>query len=105
VGEQLLWLSIDGFDRGSTAGSLDPTCPSFVLAWREFHWRCGNPLLAVLANDDVETLRSHLFAGGEPNFNQCLRVAVTGGGALNASTGDCQALTMLAVAIQLGAVR
>jgi hypothetical protein len=36
VGEQLLWLSIDGFERVSVAGSLDPTRPNFVLAWRDF---------------------------------------------------------------------
>jgi hypothetical protein len=39
VGEQLLWLSIDGFDRGSVAGCLDPTRRDFALAWREFHGR------------------------------------------------------------------
>jgi hypothetical protein len=54
VGEQLLWLSIDGFDRGSVAGSLDPTRPSFALAWREFHGRVSSPMMGALASDDVE---------------------------------------------------
>jgi hypothetical protein len=64
VGEQLLWLSIDGFDRGSVAGSLDPTRSNFVLAWHEFHGRGGSPLMEALASDDVEGMRSQLSVMG-----------------------------------------
>jgi hypothetical protein len=104
VGEQLLWLSIDDFNRGSTAGSLDPTRPSFGLAWREFHGLTTSPLVATLANDDVDGLRSHLFAAGDPSFNQCLRVALAGGDILKASSDEVRHMTMLAVAAQFGAV-
>jgi hypothetical protein len=98
VGEQLLWLSIDDFDRGSVAGSLDPRRPSFVLAWREFHGRCCCPLLAALAGDDVEGLRSSLFLPG-------LRVVSAGGDIFASSTGDGRQLSILALATQFGAVR
>jgi hypothetical protein len=106
VGEQLLWLSIDGFDRGSVAGCLDPRRPSFALAWREFHGRVNNPLMADLANDDVEGLRMHLLASEQPNFNQFLRVDATGGDIFESATdyGEHRELSILAVAAQFGAV-
>jgi hypothetical protein len=105
VGEQLLWLSIDGFDRGSVAGSLDPTGPNFVVAWREFHGRVSSPLMAVLANDDSESLPSGLFAMGEKSFSQNLLVVSAGGDLFEASKAEGRQLSMLAVAAQLGAVR
>jgi hypothetical protein len=97
VGEQLLWLSIDEFDRSSVAGSLDPTRPNFVLAWREFHGRCDSPMLAALAGDDVEGLRSSLLLPG-------VQVVSTGGDIFASSTGDGQQLSILALAAQFGAV-
>jgi hypothetical protein len=105
VGEQLLWLSIDGFDRASVAGSLDPRQPNFVLAWREFHGRVSSPLMAVLANDDSESLQSRLFAAGEQSFEQSLRVLSAGSDLFETSTAESRQLSMLAVAAQLGAVR
>jgi hypothetical protein len=57
VGERLLWLSIDGFDRESVAVFLNPTQPNFVVAWREFHGRRSSALLTHLATDDAEGLR------------------------------------------------
>jgi hypothetical protein len=89
VGEQLLWLSIDRFNRESVAGFLNPTQPNFVVAWREFHRRRSSPLLTPLVTDDVGSLRSHLLATGELNVHQLLRVAPVGGGVFEASTGAC----------------
>jgi hypothetical protein len=62
-------------------------------------------LLAALASDDVDGLRSHLFAMAEPNFNQCLRVALAEGDILKTSSCDRRELALLAVAAQFGAVR
>jgi hypothetical protein len=107
VGEQLLWLSIDGFNRGSVAGSLEPTRPNFALAWREFHGRGGNPLLKALSSDDADGLRTHLLASDEPNFNQVVRVDAAGGDIFESATdhGERRELSILAVAAQFGAVR
>jgi hypothetical protein len=105
VGEHLLWVSIDGVDRVSVAGSLDPTRPNFGLAWREFHGRGSSPLMTILANDDAEVLRLQLFVTGEPKFNQCLRVVGAGGDMFEVAATDSEELSMLAVAAQFGAVR
>jgi hypothetical protein len=105
VGEQLLWLSIDGFDRVSVAGSLDPTRPNFAFAWREFHGRGRSALMAALAIDDLDGLRQHSSATGEPNSDQYLRVVSVGGDVFKASKGDTRDLSVLAVAAQEGAVR
>jgi hypothetical protein len=104
VGEQLLWLSIDDFDSGSVAGSLDPTRRNFVLAWREFHGRGTSPLMAALASDDMEGLRQDVFATGDPNFNKTLRVVSAGGDVFEASMDEYRELSILAVAAQFGAV-
>jgi hypothetical protein len=104
VGEQLLWLSIDGFDRVSVAGSLDTTQPNFALAWREFHGRENSPLIATLASDDVEALRSHVCATGEAVHNQSLRGVSTRGDVFGDSTRETRDFPVLVVAAQLGAV-
>jgi hypothetical protein len=104
VGEQLLWLSIDAFDRGSVAGSLDPARPNFVIAWREFHGRGKNRTLKSLWSDDVEGLRSQLFATGDPNINEALLVVSAGGDVFETSTDPSRKLSILAVAAQFGAV-
>jgi hypothetical protein len=105
VGEQLLWLSIDGCDRESVAGSLDPTQPNFVVAWREFHGRRNSPLLTPLVTDDVGSLRSQLLATGELSVHQFLEVVAVGGDMLEASKSEGRTLSLLAVAAQFGAVR
>jgi hypothetical protein len=60
--------------------------------------------MAVLARDDVEGLQTHLFATGEPNFRQTLRVVSAGGDVFEASATEGRELSLLAVAAQLGAV-
>jgi hypothetical protein len=105
MGEQLLWLSIDDFERGSVSGSLDPTQPNFVLAWREFHGRVSSPLMAVLANDDWDRLQSGLFATGEPGFNHSLLVVSAGSDLFETSTAESRWESVLSVAAQFGAVR
>jgi hypothetical protein len=105
VGEQLLWLSIDGFDSGSVAGLLDPTRLNFIVAWREFHGRGKSALTAALMIDDVGELRSQLFATDEPNFNQDLRVVSAGGDVFELPSRGNRHLSILAVASQFGAVR
>jgi hypothetical protein len=104
VGEQLLWLSIDGFDRVSVAGSLDPTRRNFMLAWRELHGRVSSRLLQMIATDDVEGLRSQLFAKEQPLLNESLRVVLSGGDAFAGSTCEGRELSLLALAGQFGAV-
>jgi hypothetical protein len=104
VGEHLLWLSIDGFDRSSVAGSLDPTHPNFALAWREFRGRRRSPLWKALSDDDVEGLRRQLFAANDPDFNEAFRVVSVGGDVWEPSIGDGRKLSILAVAAQFGAV-
>jgi hypothetical protein len=105
VGEHLLWFSIDGLCGGSVVGSLDPTRPNFVVAWREFHGRGRNLLMAALASDDVECLGSFLYSTGEPILIWGLRVAHAGSDVFSASTGLSRSMSMLAVAAQLGGVR
>jgi hypothetical protein len=104
VGEQLLWLSIDIFDRVSVAGSLDPTRPNFALAWREFHSRGGSPLVAALASDNVEELQTAAFGTCGCNFSKTLQVVRAGGEVFETSTGASRELSILAVAAQYGAV-
>jgi hypothetical protein len=104
VGEQLLWLSIDGFDSVSVAGSLDPTRPNFGLAWREFHGRGSSLLLAALLSDDVPGLELHWLSPGEPGFKPVLRVVSAGGDIFESATGEHRELSILAVAAQCGAV-
>jgi hypothetical protein len=62
-------------------------------------------LLTVLARDDVSSLRSHLSATGEPNFNRCLRVVSTGGEVREASGEKGRELSLLGLAAQFGAER
>jgi hypothetical protein len=105
VGEQLLWLSVDNFDRTSVAGSLDPAQPNFRVAWREFHGRGSSPLMKALAMDHVEGFRSHYFAKRESIVRLNLRVAAAGGDLWEVSTGEGRELSLLGVAAQFGAVR
>jgi hypothetical protein len=65
----------------------------------------GSSLLAALASDDVEGLLHHLFATGEPNCNQTLRVVCVGGDMFGASRAESRELSILAVSAQFGAVR
>jgi hypothetical protein len=60
--------------------------------------------VSVLAADDVEGLRQHLFANGDPNFNQSLRVVSAGGDVYRASTAAGRELSIVAVAAQCEAV-
>jgi hypothetical protein len=62
-------------------------------------------LLTALKLDDMEVLRHHLFAKGDPNFSQCLGVVPDGGGMLETSTGESRDLSILGTAAQFGAVR
>jgi hypothetical protein len=105
MGEQLLWLSIDSFDRGSVAGRLDPARSNFVVAWREFHSRGSSPVMATLAIDHVEGLPSLLFTTGEPKVDHRLQVVSAGGDVFDAFPVEHRHLSILAVAAQYGAVR
>jgi hypothetical protein len=61
--------------------------------------------MAALASDDVEGLRSHIFAAGQPNLNQFFRVVSTGGEVFTASTSKSRELSILAMAAELGALQ
>jgi hypothetical protein len=95
----ILWLTLDDLGRKSVAGRLDPTSAAFVAAWHELHGHEAEGLLSALAADDLEGFRARLFAKADPNFNQKLRVARSGGDVLESAPGaDAEEESLLAIA-------
>jgi hypothetical protein len=58
----------------------------------------------VIASDDVEGLRQHLFATGEPDFNQRVRTVPADGDVFGTSIVDGRELSIIAAA-EFGALR